>query len=60
MGNRTSADPASQRKHVIIVGASFAGFEVAAKLWDYLNVTIIDSNDYMEHVCYNFKAMVQP
>ena len=61
MGNRSfQADPAVKAKHVIIVGASYAGFEIASKLWDHLTVTIIDMNDYMEHSCFSFKAVVEP
>ena len=61
MGNNASAGSVlRQKKQAIIVGGSYAGFEVASKIWDHLNVTIIDSNDYMEHICYSFKAMVEP
>jgi NADH dehydrogenase FAD-containing subunit len=60
MGNKTSTDPAIKNKHVIIVGASFAGFEIASKLWDHLTITMIDMNDYMEHICYSFKTLVEP
>jgi NADH dehydrogenase FAD-containing subunit len=59
MGNRTSAISA-QKRHVIVVGGSFAGLEVAAKLWDHLKVTIIDSNDYFEHILYGYKSFVEP
>ena len=55
MGNNASASSQlRQKKQVIIVGGSYAGFEVASKIWDHLNVTIIDSNNYMEHICYSF------
>jgi NADH dehydrogenase FAD-containing subunit len=59
MGNKTSAI-SSVMKHVIIVGGSYAGIEVAVKLWDHLKVTIIDTNDYMEHVVYGYKSFVEP
>jgi NADH dehydrogenase FAD-containing subunit len=59
MGNKTSAN-ISAKKHVIIVGGSFAGLEIAVKLWDHLKVTIIDSNDYMEHIMYSYKSLVEP
>ena len=59
MGNKVSAN-SSGKKHVIIVGGSFAGLEIAVKLWDHLKVTIIDANDYMEHVSYGYKSFVEP
>jgi len=58
MGNKTSAI-SSAMKHVIIVGGSYAGIEVAVKLWDHLKVTIIDTNNYMEHVMYGYKSFVE-
>ena len=61
MGNNASASSQlRQKKEVIIVGGSYAGFEVASKIWDHLNVTIIDSNNYMEHICYSYRAIVEP
>ena len=61
MGNNASASSQlRQKKQVIIVGGSYAGFEVASKIWDHLNVTIIDSNNYMEHICYSYRAFVEP
>jgi NADH dehydrogenase FAD-containing subunit len=59
MGNKASAN-SSVKKHVIIVGGSFAGLEIAVKLWDHLKVTIIDSNEYMEHIMYGYKSLVEP
>lgn len=59
MGNKASSNY-SVKNHVIIVGGSYAGLEVAAKLWDHLRVTIIDANEYMEHICYGYKALVEP
>ena len=59
MGNKASAN-SSVKKHVIIVGGSFAGLEIAVKLWDNLKVTIIDSNEYMEHIMYGYKSLVEP
>ena len=41
------------------MGGSFAGLEIASKLWDHLRVTIIDANDYMEHICYGYKSLVE-
>ena len=37
-------------KKVVIVGGSFAGFNVASQLWDYADVTIIDQKDYFEYL----------
>lgn len=59
MGNKANRNY-SEKKHVIIVGGSYAGLEVAAKLWDHLKVTIVDANEYMEHICYGYKALVEP
>ena len=60
MGNKASSNSGTVKKHVIIVGGSFAGLEIAAKLWDNLRVTMIDANEYMEHICYGYKSMVEP
>jgi NADH dehydrogenase FAD-containing subunit len=59
MGNKTSAN-LSRKKHVIIVGGSYAGLDVTIKLWDHLKVTIVDANEYYEHTLYAYKALVEP
>ena len=59
MGNKTSAN-SSGKKHVIIVGGSYAGLDVTIKLWDHLKVTIVDANEYYEHTLYGYKALLQP
>jgi hypothetical protein len=43
MGNGAIAPiDAKSRKNLVIVGFSYAGFNVAQKVWDYYNVTVID------------------
>lgn len=41
-GNLTPINDKSKRKTLVIVGFSYAGFELAQKLWDYYNVTVVD------------------
>lgn len=43
----------------MIVGASFAGLEVARRLWDYLDVTIIDRQDFFEYICTSARGIVK-
>jgi hypothetical protein len=61
MGNSlpASVDP-KNRKKLIIVGFSYAGFNLAQQLWDHYDVTVIDQNAYFEHICANVKVGVDP
>lgn len=43
---------------MIIVGFSYAGFNLAQKVWDHFDVTVIDKNLYFEHICANVKTSV--
>jgi len=42
------------------VGFSYAGFTLVQEVWDYYNVTVIDQNQYFEHVCGGLKTTVDP
>ena len=43
MGNQTlTPTPALKEKHVVIVGFSYAGLEIAGLLWDHFRVTTVD------------------
>ena len=33
------------------MGGSFAGLEVARKIWEYCDVTLIDKNNFFEYTC---------
>lgn len=43
---------------MIIVGFSYAGFNLAKAVWDHFDVTVIDQNLYFEHICSNVKTSV--
>jgi len=59
MGNGALAPiDAKSKKNLVIVGFSYAGFNVAQNVWDYYNVTVIDQNNYFEHICANVKTTV--
>ena len=62
MGNGPLAaiNDKSKRKTLVIVGFSYAGFTIAQQVWDYYNVTVVDQNQYFEHLCANIKTTVDP
>ncbi len=62
MGNGAVAaiNDKSKRKALVIVGFSYAGFTLAQQVWDYYNVTVVDQNQYFEHICANIKTAVDP
>ena len=45
---------------MLIVGFSYAGFNLAQNLWDDFDVTVIDQNQYFEHIFTNIKSSVDP
>jgi NADH dehydrogenase FAD-containing subunit len=45
---------------VVVVGGSFAGFEVIANIRDrFDDITLIDKNEYFEYMCLNLRAFVK-
>lgn len=42
----------------MIVGFSYAGLTLVSALQDLYKITVIDQNDYFEHICTNFKSFV--
>ena len=58
MGNSLQPTAATQAKHVVIVGCSYSGFAMAELLWDHFKITVIEQNDYFEHVIANVKCQV--
>ena len=59
MGNSAPQAGAFKSKTVVIVGFSYAGFNIAVSLWDHFNVIVIDQNDYMEHIHTNLKCSIE-
>lgn len=49
-----------ERKHLIVVGASFAGLMVVDKLKDDFNITLVEKKDHFEWICSMPKSMVNP
>jgi len=47
MGNRQSED----KKHVVIVGASFAGLILLDHIKDDFNITLVEKKDHFEWIC---------
>ena len=52
------ATKAKLNKHVVIVGGSYAGFNLAIELYDILNVTIIDKRPFFENTTLLPRCMV--
>jgi NADH dehydrogenase FAD-containing subunit len=50
----------TQKKHIIIVGGSFSGFNLAKTLLNDLKVTIIDKKDYVDFVPSNPRTLANP
>jgi NADH dehydrogenase FAD-containing subunit len=46
-------------KKVVIVGASFAGLNLAEQLWDDFEVIIIDKNNYFEYICTATRSLIE-
>lgn len=48
MGNTKSNQKNKEKKHLVVVGLSYAGFNLLHKVKDDFRVTIIDKNDFFE------------
>lgn len=42
------------KKHLVIIGGSFGGYEILKQVDTYFKVTVIDKTDYFEHFIYYF------
>lgn len=59
MGNGQSLKKTStNKKRLLVVGMSYSGFQIASQLWDYFQVTIIDQNNYFEHIVNTVKCAI--
>jgi NADH dehydrogenase FAD-containing subunit len=54
-----SASKQTQKKRLLVVGASFAGIYMAQNSWDHWQVTLLDKTSYFEVLTNYFKEYVE-
>ena len=47
------------KKHIVIVGFSYAGFTVGELLWNNFEVTLIDKKDFFDHFALGIYGVVE-
>ena len=50
----------TNKKHLVIIGCSYAGYEILKQVDQFFKVTVIDKTDYFENFIYYFKEYETP